>query len=79
MKNFVELTHYKMINELCRNPDANITIVRNNPDGSLTLFEITKDSPSDVLKSVILSHDDVHIFMREEDYGQMCIDSYKKE
>ena len=79
MENFVELTQYKMLNELSRNPKARILIVHKNEHGALSVFEITKNSSPDILKSVLLTHDEVHIFIRENDYEQMCIDSYTKE
>ena len=78
MENFVELTQYKMLNELSRNPKARILIVRKNEEGVLSVFEITKNTSPTILKSVLLTHDEVHIFIRENDYEQMCIDSYTK-
>ena len=79
METFVELTHYKMLNELSRNSKAKILIIQKKADGSLSAFEITKNTSPDILKSIILSHDDTHIFMRENDYEKMCIDSYQSD
>lgn len=79
MENFVELTQYKMLNELSRNPKARILIIHKNKDSVLSVFEITKNTSPNILKSVLLTHDEVHIFIRENDYEQMCIDSYTKE
>ena len=78
MENFVELTQYKMLNELSRNPKARILIVHKNSNGVLSVFEITKNTSPNILKSVLLTYDEVHIFIRENDYEQMCIDSYTK-
>lgn len=79
MDRFVELTHYKMLNEWSRNPNARILIVHKDEKGAMSVFEITRNTSSEYLKSIILKYDEVHIFIREKDYKQMCIDSYTKE
>ena len=78
MENFVELTQYKMLNELSRNPKSKILVIHKDSNGVLSVFEITKNTSSNILKSILLTHDEVHIFIRENDYEQMCIDSYTK-
>ena len=64
MENFVELTQYKMLNELSRNPRARILVIHKDSNGVLSVFEITKNTFPNILKSVLLTHDEVHIFIR---------------
>ena len=79
MINFIELTHYKMINELYNNRHAKIVIIKIDFDGKYSAIEIDSSITNCQLANILNDKSEKHIFIRGSDYNQLCKDSYSEK
>lgn len=76
MINFIELTHYKMLNELHNNRDVKIIIVKTDSNKGYSVIEIDNTITNEQLIEILKDKSEKHIFIREKDYNQLCTKSY---